>query len=422
MKEEIEIPDGYTLTVEGPGEVELIEGELEVFGAKLIGRHELAIPEGRKVPLESITNSFVRVDGGWKLEEGSSIPTSWRELVDEVCGKRTIMIIGENDTGKSSLTLYLANKAIEKGCKPAIVDSDIGQTDLGPPGTIGLALPSSPVPSYSDMGLVDAYFVGDKTPSGHLLPMIVGTKRMIDRALELGASNVMINTTGLIRGGVGWALKYHKIEIVRPELLIGVQKRRELSQILMSIMSGEVIIMKPPKAVGKGRSSRAAYRSLTLARYFEGAVEISVNLNDVKVVNARTLTFTEDGTLEDVVERGIGERPLFAARDDEEVVVVFGEKLDPHAFYTIRRLLVDTTREFRLIDAEKLRGIYLGLYDGKGVFAGVGRLLKIDFRRREIRAYAKAAVKPSDLGYIVFGNLVLDDSSNEIGSLRPGYL
>ncbi|MCI4460736.1 MAG: hypothetical protein JHC24_00740 [Thaumarchaeota archaeon] len=33
--EEVELPGGYTLMVRGPGIVELLEGEVEVFGARI---------------------------------------------------------------------------------------------------------------------------------------------------------------------------------------------------------------------------------------------------------------------------------------------------------------------------------------------------------------------------------------------------
>ena len=42
-----------------------------------------------------------------------------------------------SDTGKSTLTLFIANKLISRGFRPLIIDSDIGQGELSPPACIG---------------------------------------------------------------------------------------------------------------------------------------------------------------------------------------------------------------------------------------------------------------------------------------------
>ena len=50
-----------------------------------------------------------------------------------------IMVIGEIDTGKSTLVALIAQWFRENGKKVAVVDSDIGQSDVGPPGFVSVS-------------------------------------------------------------------------------------------------------------------------------------------------------------------------------------------------------------------------------------------------------------------------------------------
>ena len=60
-------------------------------------------------------------------------------IIDSIVktNRKKIIIIGPSDTGKSTLTLFIANKLISMGFQPLIIDSDIGQGELAPPTCIG---------------------------------------------------------------------------------------------------------------------------------------------------------------------------------------------------------------------------------------------------------------------------------------------
>ncbi|HAV42591.1 TPA: polyhydroxyalkanoate depolymerase, partial [bacterium] len=123
----------------------------------------------------------------------------WEKKAAEILSSgRIIIVIGAVDTGKTTLVTYLANKAAEGGKVVGIVDADIGQSDIGPPTTIGLGMIKEPVEDLRKITPADLYFVGSLSPKGHLLPMVVGTRRMVEHAFQLGAQKVIIDTTGLI--------------------------------------------------------------------------------------------------------------------------------------------------------------------------------------------------------------------------------
>ena len=48
------------------------------------------------------------------------------------------MLIGAPDTGKSTLAREILRQSIAKGKAAALVDADVAQSTVGPPGCVGL--------------------------------------------------------------------------------------------------------------------------------------------------------------------------------------------------------------------------------------------------------------------------------------------
>ena len=78
------------------------------------------------------------------------------------------------------------------GQRVAVVDTDVGQKDIGPPATLTLGYPEM-AQSLAEAPLVAWYFLGPTSRAGHLLPMIVGSPGDAARA----AAYIIINTTAL---------------------------------------------------------------------------------------------------------------------------------------------------------------------------------------------------------------------------------
>jgi len=228
MLKTLELTAGSHMLVKGLARIRPLRGVVEVFGAPVKAGANVVVPRGRQVPLTAAEDSQIEVYGGEGADvreiDYDPIPEDWRRAAEEASGSKVVMVLGDVDVGKSGFTLYLANMLIRKGLRAAIVDPDIGQSDVGPPCTIGMALLDEPRPTYWDLPLTDAYFVGDKTPTGHLLPMVVGTKRLVDKAVSMGAAAVIINTTGMVYGGVAYALKRYKVEAIRPDVIVAIQR------------------------------------------------------------------------------------------------------------------------------------------------------------------------------------------------------
>ncbi len=152
------------------------------------------------------------------------IDPSWQDAVTRAAAARVILIIGETDSGKSSFTTFLANSLVERKFKVGVVDVDLGQSDIGPPTTVGLGLLAQPIDRLGEAEVAGLYFVGSTSPQGHVLPTVIGTKKMVEKALALGVDRVLVDTSGLIQGELGRTLKQYKIDLVDPDLLLCLQR------------------------------------------------------------------------------------------------------------------------------------------------------------------------------------------------------
>jgi polynucleotide 5'-hydroxyl-kinase GRC3/NOL9 len=145
--------------------------------------------------------------------------------------------LGGLDSGKTTFCKTVAGVACRVGRSVAYLDTDVGQTTVGPPTTIGMKYVSAPAdleePALSQADAI--YFVGSTSPQAHLLPLVVGSSKLAEQARTQGADVIVVDTTGLIGGTIGQVLKYHKLEVLRPDFVVGFQRGEELEPILGAV-------------------------------------------------------------------------------------------------------------------------------------------------------------------------------------------
>ena len=189
-----------------------------------------------------------------------------------------VVLLGGLDSGKSTLARQIARAGLEAGRSVAYLDTDLGQKSVGPPTCVTLRLPTEP-DEVTPAGLAhpDAiYFVGSTSPQGQLLPLVVGAARLLGQAREAGADLVVIDTSGLVSGVYGQILKYHKIELLQPDVVIGLQRGEELGPIFGIIerfFACEVVALPVhPDTRSTSVDERARNREAAVRRYFSGAL------------------------------------------------------------------------------------------------------------------------------------------------------
>jgi polynucleotide 5'-hydroxyl-kinase GRC3/NOL9 len=218
----------------------------------------------------------------------------WESLDIETL-RGTVVVIGASDTGKSTLARFLFQRLIRNGIQAAFLDTDVGQSSIGLPTTLNLALAARPVDDrFPPQGRRASYFVGSTTPRGHMLPVVVGAHRLRQQALALGAQAVVVDTSGLVDSEQGGkALKQWKLELLAPSLVIGLQRGRELEPILWPLRRDRRVrcieLPVSPYVVNRTRDERIARRRQKLASYFEEARPAAVDLRRVAVYDVEEL-------------------------------------------------------------------------------------------------------------------------------------
>ncbi len=156
---------------------------------------------------------------------------AWEGLLEILKKQKcTALLIGTTDSGKSTLARYLIKKLTGEHFKVSLVDADIGQSILGLPGTISTKVFTNEKETenfiYERM-----FFVGSTNPAKKISLMIDGSKKMV--AISREKSDItFVDTTGLISGEIGRALKIGKIRAIRPEHIIALQRHDEVEHIL----------------------------------------------------------------------------------------------------------------------------------------------------------------------------------------------
>jgi polynucleotide 5'-hydroxyl-kinase GRC3/NOL9 len=188
--------------------------------------------------------------------------------------RRTVLLIGGLDAGKTTLARHLIVAALAEGRTTAFLDADLGQKTIGPPATVGLKHVRSPELLDDAAGMADAdavAFVGSTSAQGHLLPLVTGVAKLAARARAEGADFLVVDTSGMVSGIYGQLVKYHKVELLQPDLVVGLQRGEELDPLLGVIQrffATEVVPLGVhPSVVPASVEQRAAQREAAMRRY-----------------------------------------------------------------------------------------------------------------------------------------------------------
>lgn len=191
-----------------------------------------------------------------------------------VATRGTIALLGGIDTGKTSFGLSVAEAARAQGLAVGYIDADVGQSTIGPPTCVGLkfcrdleSVTRDTVAKADELG-----FVGSTSPEGQLLPLVTGTARLVNHAREAGCEIVIVDTSGLISGAYAQVLKYYKLELIRPDVVVGLERGEELEPVLGIVrrfFPVEITALRVESAVvERSVEERLAYREARFASYF----------------------------------------------------------------------------------------------------------------------------------------------------------
>jgi len=165
-----------------------------------------------------------------------------------------VLFLGATDVGKSTLI-----RELHEHLGGEIVDGDVGQAWIGPPAVVSLGTPQR---------MRTGYFVGDISPRGNLLQVTTGIALMAERAKR----PCLIDTDGYLAERAARAYKTELINLVRPDVLVLMQRGHELDYYKLYAHKGiEVIDLAVAHRGLKTREERIRARERAFRSYFQSA-------------------------------------------------------------------------------------------------------------------------------------------------------
>lgn len=401
----------------GPANVTVSGGSIEVIAAKVGVGEKIEVPVGKKIPLLGIEDSVCEIDAqpeAVSKMEASSIPAEWDQLADRIAGEKVkgslykVLVLGEVDTGKTFFSTYLANRLLEKVGKTAILDCDTGQSDIGCPGTFGMLVLKKPAIFLTEIDPTYMYLLGAHSPGLHFVPALTGLVDMLHKA-EKDADALIIDTTGWVQGDGGRAIKKAKLDIVQPDKVVLMQRGTELEHLVRHLPADKIVRLPvSKKATSTSQMDRKELRELVSRRYFAGSKVFEIPFKQVFTDRCYFLT----GTKIDL------EGTLYAERlSGWEGTLIF----------TSGPLLPEMMKSWpkdlgmqRIFIAGQEKGLMIALLDANQNMLGIGRLEEIDFLRDNFRIRTNYRGDLGRVKGIQFGSLKITETGNEAGFIEPG--
>jgi polynucleotide 5'-hydroxyl-kinase GRC3/NOL9 len=352
---------GKTLLVDGPASVRVVSGKAEVLGFPVKGTHRIVIREGKRLPFfVAETASFdisLGENAGVEEVDGNTIPPSWVESVGVLMDfqKKPViaMVMGKADSGKTSFCTYLINNLVSAKQKVAILDGDLGQSDIGPPCTVAYAFIAKPFTELYELKAENAFFVGATSPSEAVSKTIEGLALMKAEILGRTTDFVVVNTDGWVEGEEAVEYKSQLADMLEPDMVLCIQQKDELKPLLATLIKfRKIVIDSSSVAKQRSREKRKNLREMSYAKYLTDAKVKSLPLNQL----------------------AIEEKTASPIRQGEE------------------------------------GGLLLGMYDAQRKFLGIGILREVDSVRKTLKVLTSVSAKPSSVS---FGKVRLDENLKE---------
>jgi polynucleotide 5'-kinase involved in rRNA processing len=157
----------------------------------------------------------------------------WQQVVDElVASRETVLVLGGIDSGKTTFCSLLLKLKHQAGMQVGFVDLDAGQTTVGPPAAFSSVVIRKPYELLQDLTPDSLAFLGDVSPVRHIPLALSGARRVLDDLLPLQPDSVVIDTDGYIGGWHGRAYKLMLIDLLRPQVIVALQRKDELAPIV----------------------------------------------------------------------------------------------------------------------------------------------------------------------------------------------
>lgn len=409
-----------TLLVDGPASVNILSGQVEVFGAVLKTGAPVVIREGKRIPFEVRAKTELDLTLGERAVvnevDGSTIPVSWAEVAYEVLRPKkpaTLMVVGSVDSGKTSFCLYIANKALKERRHVTIIDADPGQSDVGPPSTIASCHLTKPLMDMFEACAANAFFIGVTSPSSAVSRLLQGVTKLKEKALKKENEILIINTDGWVEGEDAIRYKVDLAKQIKPDFLAGIQEKNELTFLLGALTGAHKLSVETPLWVRKrDTEERKLLRELGYKKHLRGARAEAFPLSWASIGD---FAFGKGAPPSrehiELFEESFGATPLYCEEMSNLVFIALGKNMWSSE-EDARDLELKLNKKVLIMRKDGEEGLLTGLQDSKDNFLAIGVVESIDYERRIIRIYTPVR---DGVASLQLGRVKLDKKGRERG-------
>ena len=421
-KLQLSLAAGRVIRVAGPARLRPRMGQVMVLGAVFNPGDEAFVHEARSYAVKALDDSVLDLE----LWPGASVEAPkpgeepldrWVAVVDDLLrrGCSGFMVLGPVDSGKSSLTALIANRALLRGKRVAVIDADIGQADVGPPAFVSAAFVERRILWLRELKPWKMRFVGYITPQR-------GERRIAAAVAELsgllrmnGADVVVVDTDGWVQGVN--SIEY-KVEAVRyahldAAIVVGDETlARMVEAPLRGLSCGVHLLPTPGVKRVRNREDRRGLRMVRYRDFLEPGRQLDLDLSRLMIQGS---CFFSGVMLPGETVAGIadvlGVRVEAASETYDTIYVVTEGQPSPAA---VERLSAAMNKHVYVLDKRNMPGALLALLDERLEERAPGLLLDTDFRA--LRARVLTSYQGGVRGIIVGGTRLGQDYA-EVG--RP---
>ncbi len=384
---------GQVARLQGPLRCRVVSGLVMVLGAVFRGGDEFEVSMYRSYALKALDDAVVEVEAGpgglvERPRPGEEPLDEWVYAVDSALrrGCRGFMVLGQVDSGKSSISALVANRALLRGLRVGVVDADVGQADVGPPATVSAAEARGFILWLRELRAERMRFVGYVSPQRAERRIVGGVVDLAHWLRGRGVEVVVVDTDGWVQGVGSLEYKLEAAHLAGLDTVVVVGDEK-LYRMVRGAWGGRgcgVLYLRSP-AVRRERSrdDRRQLRSEAYRRYLEPMHPRTLSLRGVGVVGS--CFFSGDPLPGETAEAfsQVLRVPVEAASETYDTVyVVTRGQADPVGLEKLSQAL---GKQVYVLDKNNMRGALLALVGPSGVEEALAVLEDIDFRRMEAR-------------------------------------
>lgn len=416
------VEKGKTLLVDGPASVTVTSGNVEVFGSKPNIASKIIIREGKRLPFAVNETAAFDISLAEKASveevEGNTIPPSWvkahEDLSDLQAKPATAIVLGTTDSGKTSFCTYLINKLTGQKKKIAVLDGDLGQSDVGPPCTVSYALVTKPITDLFNLQAKNAIFIGATSPDGAVDKVIESLSQLKKEILGSDPDYVVVNSDGWVDGEEAVKYKIQLVEKINPDAIFCIQQKDELAPLLNGLEKYRRTTVESPSVISQRTGEkRKNLRELGYTKYLRNAKVQSIPLGWLRIEDNDLFGLSrgrQNGKVARRIYDLLGMKPLQFMEQSDRISIIIGKRRWINA-ENLKRIEEETKKKVVIFRKGEEEGLLTALYNGDGRFLGIGVIQEIEYLRRTLKILTPVS---QDVATAVIGKVKLDKNMKEI--------